>query len=170
VRGEKTSHKYTLKELNLMYLKEDHKAVVKKILTFTEDIKELESRRELVDNYQKEYLLFNGNEAQILYTAYRKGNAIKGKKVLRDEWFDKKLNQEFFEQDPFGVISEAKHFSTSQKWGEYCPTKEQGWDEILKWKNLELHFLSVERSWQQSIFFLKKLRLCREHKKFPLVK
>ena len=153
-----------------MYLKENHNAVVQKILAFTEDIKELESREELVENYQKEYLLFNGNEAQILYTAYRKANAIKGKKVLRDEWFDKKLNQEFFEQDPFGVISEAKHFSTSQKWGEYLPTKEQGWDEILKWKDLEWHFLSVERSWQQAVSFLEELRLCREHKNFPLIK
>ena len=153
-----------------MYLKENHNAVVQKILAFTEDIKELESREELVENYLKEYLIFHGNEAQILYTAYRKAKAIQGRKVKRDEWFDKKLNQEFFEQDPFGVISEAKHFSTSQKWGEYRPTKEQGWDEILKWKNLEWHFLSVERSWQQAVSFLEKLRSCRANKNFPLIK
>ena len=151
-----------------MYLKENHKAVVQKILAFTEDIKELESRKELLDNYQKEYLLFSGNEAQILYTAFRKAKAIKGRKVKRDEWFDKTLNQEYFEHDPFGTISIATHFSSSEKWGDYQPTKEQGWDELQKWRRIERHFRTVKHSWQQAVFFLDQLRIFKATKYLQL--
>ena len=153
-----------------MKLKETHMDALSEMFSYTEDIDELKSREEVFNNYQKDHLIFNGKEAEILFSAFRNQRARPGLKLKRDDWFENELNQELFQSDPWRTISNARSFcggNSYSRYGSFLPkTNKEGYEEMKRWGDIERHFQGVQGRYEESISFLTKLKRYRTSNSF----
>ena len=134
-----------------------------KIFEFTEDIKEFESRREMLDSWKDNCLEFDGHEAYQLREWFEPLRTIPYGKESKINFFEYELTQESFESNPLGSIRKAKSFNTQ---GDLPHIRKEIREVLEFWNDILTFVENSEYFYRRHLVFIKNLNLYRKEKTF----